>query len=286
MLSVTAAAIAAKGNATGAFTAPMAAPADHPSTLPVVATSELESLNNGQMGSVPTQGLDGNTINVQPVITASALPRLGTNALMVDLGLLSNLQVGPTSPGATDEVWLGPNAPADALARLRAACLQPTSVQRSSAVFAQLQRSGPALADDFLLLATIAALLVATASTLGALATTTRERATELASLEVAGVPRPALIRSLGLESAILILTALCGAGAGILAAAMAVPSMPELTTASAAPVSNGLPAGVIAAVTVLVVAAVALAAAATSAVILRRASPGLLRTVPDDVSV
>ena len=152
-------------------------------------------------------------------------------------------------------------------------------------MFTQLQRSGPALADDFLLVATIAALLVATASTLGALGATTRERATELASLEVAGVPRPALVRSLGLESAILILTALCGAGAGALAAAMAVPSLPELASASFAPVHYGLPAGVI--------AAVARGRArrgrarrrrASPSVLLRRMSPALLRTAPDDV--
>ncbi len=261
----------------------MATPADYPRVLPAVTTSELESLNTGQVGPLPAQGLDANSIDVHPAVIVSALPRLGTDALMVDLGLFSHLQVGPTSPDATDEVWLGPQAPGDALARLRAAGLQPTGVQRSSTVFAQLQRSGPALADDFLLVATIAALLVATASTLGALGATLRERATELASLEVAGVPRPALIRSLGLESVILILTALCGAAAGALAAVMAVPSLPELSSASSVPLHYGLPAAVLAAVTVLVLAAVALAAAAVTAVLLRRMSPALLRTAPDD---
>jgi hypothetical protein len=147
------------------------------------------------------------------------------------------------------------------------------------------KRSGPALADDFLLLATIAAPLVAAASTRGARAPTTRERATELVSLEVAGVPRPVLVRSLGIESAILLLTALCGVGVGALAAVMAVPSLPELTSASFAPLRYGLPGGVIAAVFVAVVAAVSLAAGAVTAVLVRRMSPLLLRTVPDDVS-
>jgi putative ABC transport system permease protein len=284
-ITATPAAIASDGGAAGGFTPPMASPADHPRLVPVLATSQLEALNAGGVGPMPTQGLDGNNISVQPAASASALPSVGADALMVDLNLLTNLQAGPTSPDANDQVWLGPQAPADVLSRLRSAGLQPLTVQRSSAVFQQLERSGPALADDFLLVATIAALLVATASTLGALGATTRERATELSSLEVAGVPRPALVRSLGLESAILILSALCGAGAGALAAAMAIPSLPELASASFAPVHYGLPAGVIAAVALAVAVAVGLAAAGVAGVLLHRMSPSLLRTVPDDVS-
>jgi putative ABC transport system permease protein len=282
-LTATPAAIAADGDATGAITSPMVAPADHPQTLPGVATTELESLNAGTAGPVVTQGLDGNTINVRPAASATALPRVGGDAVMVNLGFLAAAQVGPTIPGATDEVWLGPRAPHDVMARLRAAGLRPTGELSSASVFSQLERSGPAFADDFLLVATIAALLVAAASTLGTLGTTTRERAAELTSLEVAGVPRPVLARSLGLESAILILTALCGAGAGVVAALLAVPSLPELTSATFAPLQYGLPAGLLALVTLVVVLAVALVAASVSMVLVRRMSPALLRTVTDD---
>lgn len=285
MLTVTPAAIAAEAGATGLFTAPMASPADHPLVLPGVPTTEQESIDSEQGGLEPTQGLDGSTISARPVARASALPRVGANALMVDLSLLSRLQVGPTIPAATDEVWLGANAPADALARLRSAGLRPTGVERSATLFSQLQHAGPALADDFLLLAMVAALLVAAASTLAALGATTRMRATELSSLEVAGVPRLALVRSLGVESSILIITALGGAVAGVLAAVIAVPSLPEMTSASLAPLQYGLPWGVLGAVTLAVVAAVALVAAAVTAVLFRRMSPILLRTVPDDLS-
>jgi hypothetical protein len=45
--------------------------------------------------------------------------------------------------------------------------------------------------------ATAAALLVAAASTLGALGSTTRQRATELTALEVAGVRRRTLVGAL-----------------------------------------------------------------------------------------
>jgi putative ABC transport system permease protein len=284
-LTATASAIGTDAGAAGTTTAPMASPADHPRVLPAVVTSELESLNGGTGGALPAQGLDGDTVNLRPAVSTSALPRVGTDAAMVDLGLLSRAQTGPASPDTTDEVWLGPHAPGDALARLRAAGLKPTGVQRSSAVFAALQRSAPALADDFLLVATIAALLIAAASTLGALGATTRQRATELVSLEVAGVPRRTLVRSLGIESAILVGTALCGAVVGTLAAAIAGPSLPELDSATFAPLHHELPVGVIAVVVVVVVAAVALAAAMIALVLLRRMSPVLLRTLPDDAT-
>jgi putative ABC transport system permease protein len=286
-LTVPASAIDADQSASSSITPPMAAPDDHPTVLPAVATRELEAINaSAATGSVPTEGLDGTSLDVHPTATVSALPRLGTNATMVDLSLLSRLQVNASSPYLTDEVWLGPHAPADVLPRLRAAGLDPVTVQRASTVLAQMQRTGPALADDFLLVAAIAALLVAAASTLGALGATTRERATELASLQVAGVPRAALARSLAMESGILLVTALCGTGAGILAAVLAIPSLPERAVASLAPLRFPVPVGPIAIVAAAVLVAVALAATAVAAVLMQRMSPTLLRTAPDDISL
>ena len=74
-----------------------------------------------------------NTIDVRPAVTVSALPRVGADAILIDLQLASRIQVGPDSPDTTDEVWLGPRAPADALAKLRAAGLigpRPASLPR------------------------------------------------------------------------------------------------------------------------------------------------------------
>ncbi len=284
-LTVSAQAMTSDAGATGPTTAPMAAPDDAPRALPAVVTSQLASVNVGSGSSFTSNGLDGNSIDVRPAVLATALPRIGADAELLDLDLLSNVQTGPTDPGLTDEVWLGPYAPANTVARLRAAGLDPTTVDRSATVFTQLQRSGPALADDFLLVATLAALLVAAASTLGSLGATTRERATELTSLEVAGVPRPTLVAALGLESAILLLTALCGVGAGVLAALMAIPSLPELTSSSLAPLHYGLPVAAIAVVAVAVILLVAAAAAAVAVILVRRMTPILLRTAPDDVA-
>lgn len=282
--SATPVSIGANTGAIGSVTAPMVSPADHPRVLPVVATTGVVALESGP-GPATTLGLDGNNVDIRPAAVVSALPQVGPGAVMADLDFLSDEQTDPTTAGASTQVWLGPDAPAGAVNRLRAAGLRPVSVRRSSTAFAQLQRSGPAFADDFLLIATIAALLVAVASTLSTLGVTTRERATELASLEVAGIPRQVLVRSLALETVILILTAVCGAGAGALAAAMAVSSLPVLSAPSFAPLDFGLPVAVLAAVTLAVLAAVALTSTVVTGVLVRRMSPALLRTVPDDIT-
>lgn len=282
--AIPASAAAAYAGAAAFSTPPMASPADHPALLPGAVTSEIRSINGGLAGGpVPGQGLDGNTLNISPAVTVSALPRVGANAVMVDLGLLGRSQVGVTSPYAVDEVWLGPHAPSDALLRLRAAGLHIVMVQTASAAFGRLERAGPALADDFLLVATIVSLFAAAASTLATLGANTRQRATELTALEVAGVSRRVLTASLTLESAVLALTALFGAAAGVLAALMAIPSIPELATGSAVPLQYELPAGLVAAVSAAVVGVILLAAAAGAAVLTHRMSPLLLRMAPND---
>ncbi len=228
----------------GSYVGPAASPNDRPAALPGAVTSTVESLNGGATAHapVPSQGLDGNTLNVNPVVTASALPRVGTNAVMVDLDLLSRFQEQPTTPYTSDEVWLGRDAPRDGLARLQGEGLRIDSVQTASAAIRQFDRSGPALADDFLLVATIVALLAAAASILGALGATTRQRATELTALEVGGIHRRVLARSLAIESLVLVATALFGVAAGVLAAVMAIPSLPELGSPSVVPLQYALP--------------------------------------------
>ena len=213
------------------YVGPLASPNDRPAALPGAVTSTVQLLNGGATphAPVPSQGLDGTTLNVNPVVTASALPRVGANAVMVDLDLLSRFQENPTTPYTSDEVWLGPAAPRDSLARLQAEGLRVDSVQTASAAIRQVDRSGPALADDFLLVATIVALVAAAASILGALGATTRQRATELTALEIGAIRRRVLARSLAIESLVLVATALFGIGAGVLAAVMAIPSLPEL---------------------------------------------------------
>jgi putative ABC transport system permease protein len=278
---VPAAAIANYTGAVGFATAPMVSPADHPTVLPAAVTTEIQEING--VAGVRIAGLDGNTFTVDSAVIATALPRVGGDAAMVDLDLLSRSQVDPTVPETADQVWLGPAAPSDAIARLQDAGLRIDRIETAAAVLHQLDQSAPALADDFLLVATIVALLAAAASTLGALGANTRQRATELTALELTGVPRTVLARSLALESTVLALTALFGAAGGVLAAIIAIPSLPELGVPASIPLQYGLPGGLVVAVSAAVVAVILLATAAVATVLVHRMSPILLRMAPND---
>lgn len=252
-----------------------------PSVLPAVAGRAAGQIPGGTLAE---QGLDGNTITVRPVITATALPRLGSSGVFVDLGTLERSQVRPTFGQASAQVWLGPAAPANAVSRLRAAGLQIDAVQRSSTLIGQAGHTGPALAYDFMLLATLVALLVAAVGTFSVLAAGGRQRATEMMALQVAGVRRSLLAGSLRIEAAILALTALFGVVAGVGTAAIALPSLPQLAAPTDTPLSYALPLALILAVALGAVLVVTVATALAARGILKSMSPSLLRAPADDV--
>jgi hypothetical protein len=264
----------------------MASLAGQPSVLPAVAGARAQSLGvgAGQQDTLSEQGLDGNTISVRAAVAAASLPRIGPDGVIVDLGTLERAQVGPTFPSTTEEVWLGPQAPPDAVSRLRRAGLDIAQVQRSSTLISEARHTGPALAYDFMLLATLVALLVAAVGTFSVLAAGGRQRATEMVALEVTGVRRGSLARSLAIEAAILALTALFGVAAGAISAAIVLPSLPQLAGATDAPLSYALPVPLILLVALGAVLVVVLATAVAARGILASMSPSLLRTASDDV--
>jgi len=264
----------------------MASLAGQPSVLPAVAGGLAESLavDGGQQGTLPVQGLDSNTITVRPVIAAASLPRIGSAGVFVDLGTLERAQTGPTVAVTSQQVWLGPQAPSNAVSRLRAAGLHIDQVQRSSTLISEARHTGPALAYDFMLLATLVALLVAAVGTFSVLAAGGRQRATEMVALEVTGVRRGILERSLGIEAGILSLTALFGVAAGAGTAAIVLPSLPQLAAPTGAPLSYALSVLLILTVALGAVVVVMVATALAARGILTTMSPSLLRAAADDV--
>ncbi len=264
----------------------MASLAGPPSVLPAVAGSSADSLavDGVPPGTLPVQGLDGSTLNLRPVVAAGSLPRIGPNGVIVDLGTLERAQTGPTFSETSEQVWLGPQAPPNAVSRLRTAGLQIDRVQRSSTLISRARQSGPALAYDFMLLATLVALLVAAFGTFSMLAAGGRQSATEMVALEVTGVRRPILARSLAIEGGILALTALFGVAAGAGTAAIALPSLPQLAAPTDAPLSYALPVALLLAVAAGAVLVVMVATALAARGILTRMSPNLLRTPADDL--
>jgi putative ABC transport system permease protein len=264
----------------------MASLAGQPSVLPAVAGSRAESIavGGGQQGTLSVQGLDGHNITVRPAVAAVSLPRLGPGGVIVDLGTLERAQAAPTFPETSEQVWLGPQAPPNAVSRLRAAGLHIDRVQRSSTLVSEAQHTGPSLAYDFMLLATLVALLVAALGTFSMLAAGGRQRATEMVALEVTGVPRAILARSLAIEGGILALTALFGVAAGAGSAAIALPALPQLAAPTDAPLAYALPVSLILAVALGAVLAVMVAIALAARGILTSMSPSLLRAAADDV--
>jgi putative ABC transport system permease protein len=272
---------------TGYGASAMATLGGQPPVIPAAAGSFADGLavSSGQQGALSVQGLDGYNVAVRPAVIAASLPRIGAGGVIVDLGALERAQTSPTNPVVSkEEVWLGPGAPANAVSRLRAAGLHIEQVQRSSTLVEQAKHTGPAFAYDFMLLATLVALLVAAVGTFSVLAAGGRQRATEMVALEVTGVRRSILARSLAIEAGILALTALFGVAAGAGSAAIALPSLPQLATSTNAPLSYALPVLLLlaaaAGAVLVVVAATALAARG----ILTSMSPTLLRNAADDV--
>ena len=251
---------------------PMSGPI--PPVLPAVVTTEEEAVNSGggSNPSIPFQGLDGVTLNARAVAIASTLPQLGSDSLVVSLDLLELSQTAGTIPGTSYQVWLGADAPRDVVAQLDSRGLTVTSIRRSSTIAGVLDRSGPALADDYLVVATVVALLLAGISTLAILMGDARGRAEEYAALELSGVRRRSAAWSFAGELGALVVTGLFGAVAGIVAVRIALPSLPEFATTPAVfpPLDFTLPAALLAAVTGCFIAVVTLAGCVAGGTILR----------------
>jgi hypothetical protein len=268
-----------------ALAAPLVGPADAPTTLPAAVTKEDATLNGAILpnSQVPVQGLDGNTLEVHAVAEPSALPAVGSNAVLVDLRMAQLSQTEPPIAETSYQVWLSPGAPPGLMARLEAQGLRVSATERASTVLDAMDRQGPALADDFLLLAAAAALLLGVAATVAAFGAATRQRATEMVALQAAGIPRRSLVMSLLGETLILVVACVLGAAAGLVGVALALRSLPELVNPPAGPILRyGLPVGAITLVLAIVLVASLAGAVTAQMVVVRRMSPRLLRESPE----
>jgi putative ABC transport system permease protein len=166
------------------------------------------------------------------------LPAVVANGVLIDLRPLIESLPGFTST-ARWEVWLGPTAPADAVAQLERHGLlvqsEHTTVQRSTV----LGRQGPALALKVLLSCGIAAAILSIAATAIAVAASGRRRSFELAALRVLGVGPRGLLGGLFLEQAMLLSGAvIVGVPAGGVAAWLTMSRIPEHSDSSPVPMS------------------------------------------------
>ena len=206
---------------------PVLVHADAPTTLPVVAAPEATTTGAATGGVVDYSGAQA---GYRIVRRTSPLP------VVLDTGAIANLtylrELLPNfDREATWQVWIGPHAPSDALARLRHAGLLVQHVDTESSRSAQLGRQGPALGLLLLLVCAIAAAVLAVGGTAITLLADARRRMFEMAALRVVGVRQSTLRRSAVAEQALLLGAALVlGLPSGYAAAALVLPVVPEFS--------------------------------------------------------
>jgi hypothetical protein len=197
-----------------------------PSPMPAVATPN-SYVSNPSLVIEDLLGADA-TFNV--VQSADVLPGVLDNGVLMNIPFL---QAGlpAFSEESTWSVWLGPRAPSDALARLKAAGLHVQSVRTERQRTEQLARQGPALALLLLLACAVAGAVLAVGGTAISVAASSRRRSYEIAALRTVGLPRTALLRAGIIEQLLLLGAAVAlGVPTGLLAARLAMPVIPEFS--------------------------------------------------------
>lgn len=199
-----------------------------PSPMPAVATRQ--AIAAASILPHPPQIIDAsNTTALFRVERyVPVLPAVLDNGVMMDVRYLMT-ELPDFTGEATWQVWIGPHAPPDAIARLRAAGLQVETVRHVSTRIGELSRQGPALALLLLLACAIAGAVLAVGGTAISISASSRRRSYEIAALQAVGVRRRSLLRASVIEQLLLLGTAVVlGVPTGLLAARLAMPVIPE----------------------------------------------------------
>ena len=210
-----------------------------PLPLPVVATPNSV---NPPYPSAPDPPIMEDINKAQAtyriVAEAPVLPVVLDNGMLVDLNYLRS-QLPSFEGEARWSVWLGPKAPADAVARLKAAGLVVQSEASTSSRITRLSRQGPALSLVLLLACAVAGAVLAVGAVAISVAASGRRRSFELAALRVVGVSRGALLRANILEQLLLLGSAVVlGIPSGIVAARLTMPAIPLFSDTTPVPLT------------------------------------------------
>ena len=220
----------------------------------------------------------GRHVPVRSASSATILPVVGDSGVLVDLTALRR-SVQQLDDEAHYSVWLGPQAPDDAVDRLTKAGVPVDSVTTAAEREDQLGREGPALALRLLLVCALAGAVLAASAVAISVAVTGRRRSYELAALRAVHVKRRALVAACVLEQGLLLgIGLVVGVPVGLLVARLALPTLPQTATTTTLPLTVDVQ---VLAVTVFVVAAAALLVATAviaGVALVRQAVPDRLR--------
>lgn len=263
--------------------APSIGPADLPSVIPSVVTTALAGVNidPANPGQFPATGLDGTEFNSASRLEALALPGLGANGALVDLGLAEAQIQGP--PGSvTFEVWCRTTPSAALLQRLAKGGVTVIGTQTAASVASGLAKTAPSLAFDLFVVGAVGATLLALGALVFSVASDSRRRSIEFAALAAVGVPLRFLRRSLVLEQVVIVVVGVVlGVAAGLVAGQLSLSLLPEFPPGRQGPllpssVGVGAGAALLAAGAVLVVLLVG--SVVTSLLTMRRVRPDNVR--------
>jgi putative ABC transport system permease protein len=252
--------------------------ADSPRPLRTVAASN--GVATGPDVPRPLQMLDVVGANAEYSVVAGVkvLPVVQDTGLMIDLSAI-RAQLPGFDSEASWSIWLGPKAPPDALAQLKAAGLVLDPPQAESQRQAELSRQGPALALRLLVICAIIGAILAVGGTAIAIASTGRRRSFELASLRALGIGRRVLLRAAIAEQLLLLGAAvLLGVPAGYLAARWTMPSIPEFADDTPVQLHYGPTLAGVLIFAAAFCALLAITAVVAGQLLMRAASPARLR--------
>lgn len=254
---------------------------DVPAVVPAVVTSQVVDLNESTAapGQYPADGLDGNQLTVAGHVVAGALPEVGANGILIDLGLAEAAQTSDTG-AVSDQVWCRTVPSTALLARLGAGGVTVRGVTTAATAFAVMNKSGPTLAFDLFVFAALAAGVLALGSLLFAIATASRRRSIELAALAAIGVPRSVLWRSLVEEyGGVVFAGVVLGLVSGSVAVSVALGALPEFPNGRVGPaLTTWVPWGPVLLVTVAALVILLAAAVAATRLLMHRVTPECLR--------
>jgi hypothetical protein len=196
-----------------------------PSPIPAVATPA--AIPHQPSGGELTDALNV-TAPYRVIRYVRLVPIALTNGVVMDVRYLET-QLPAFANDADWQVWIGADAPSDAVQRLRSAGLLVQSVQSLSARETVLARQGPALALLLLLACAVAGAALAVGGTAISISASSRRRSYEIAALRAVGVSRRSLLRASVLEQLLLLGTGVVlGVPTGLIAARLAMPVIPE----------------------------------------------------------
>jgi len=249
--------------------------ADVPRPLPVLLTADA---TDSPTAAPFVSDLARAQVDLVRVATVDRVPRL------LGTGGFADLAAARASLPAFDQlsrqqVWLGRDAPPDALARLQRAGLVLGTPDSVSEHVRSLRQQGPALALQLFLFASFACTALALAATVLALAAAGRRRSFELAALRTLGVRRRSLLGACLGEQLILLGTGLLlGVIPGLIAARVALPHLAEFADTPPTPLSYAPSAVALLIFAASLTLAVIVAAVVGGIALLRAAAPSRLR--------